>query len=122
MDRTIHGFGGFVLRILSEAPDALVMEASYPGDAPFPPEHFHPSQEERFEVLEGTMIARVEGEERTFDTLTVPAGTVHTMRADGPARMRWEVRPALRTAEFFELLYAGQISDITSFDAEFRLA
>jgi hypothetical protein len=27
------------------------------------------------------------------------------MGADEPTRMRWEVRPALRTAEFFERLY-----------------
>lgn len=26
---------------------------------------------------------------------------------DGPARIKWEVRPALRTAEFFEGLYGG---------------
>jgi hypothetical protein len=26
------------------------------------------------------------------------------MAGDGPARVRWEVRPALRTAEFFERL------------------
>jgi len=29
----------------------------------------------------------------------------------GPARMRWEVRPALRTAEFFERLYGGGAGD-----------
>ena len=29
------------------------------------------------------------------------------MTAPTGARVRWEVRPALRTAEFFERLYAG---------------
>ena len=29
------------------------------------------------------------------------------MAADPPARLKWEVRPALRTAEFFETLYSG---------------
>jgi hypothetical protein len=29
------------------------------------------------------------------------------MAAEGPTRMRWEVRPALRTAEFFERLYGS---------------
>lgn len=35
----------------------------------------------------------------------VPAGTSHQVAAEGPAVLRWEVRPALRTAEFFERLY-----------------
>ena len=37
----------------------------------------------------------------------MPAGTVHQMAGDGAARIRWEVTPALRTAEFFEELYTG---------------
>jgi hypothetical protein len=37
----------------------------------------------------------------------VPAGAVHQMAADPPARLKWDVRPALRTAEFFETLYGG---------------
>ena len=52
------------------------------------------------------------------------------MAAEGPTRMRWEVRPALRTAEFFERLYgegpdsAREMGDafLTEFEAEFRLA
>jgi hypothetical protein len=38
----------------------------------------------------------------------VPAGTPHQMTGDGPARVRWRVTPALRTAEFFERLYGGE--------------
>ena len=49
----IEGFGGFRLRILRLDDEVLEMEASYPGDGNLPPEHFHPSQAERFEVLEG---------------------------------------------------------------------
>ena len=74
-----------------------------------PPEHLHPKQAERFEVLEGSMRAIVDGEERVYDageSFEVPAGTPHQMAAEGPTRMRWEVKPALRTAEFFERLYS----------------
>jgi hypothetical protein len=52
----------------------------------------------------------IDGVERRYTTghsFEVPAGTRHQMAADGPARMRWQVRPALRTAEFFERLYGG---------------
>jgi hypothetical protein len=44
------------------------------------------------------------------------------MTADPPARVRWEVRPALRTAEFFETVYGGAIpADLVErFSAEIR--
>ena len=52
------------LEIVSSTPEALEVEASYrPGGSP-PPAHFHPAQDERFEVLDGAMRARVDGEER----------------------------------------------------------
>ena len=34
------------------------------------------------------------------------------MTGDGPSRVRWQVRPALRTAEFFERLYSGAGEDL----------
>ena len=110
MSREIHGADGYVLRIVSEDDDELVMEASYAGTGTLPPEHFHPRQTERFEVLEGTIhavIDRLEARYEAGESFTVPAGVVHQMAAEGPARVRWEVRPALRTAEFFERLYGG---------------
>ena len=108
------------------------MEASYSGEAGMPPEHLHPNQAERFEVLEGTMRAIVDGEERVYEvgeSFAVPPGTPHQMGAEGRARMRWEVRPALRTAEFFERLYgtgpdsARELGEafFAEFDEEFRL-
>jgi hypothetical protein len=86
------------------------MEAGYSGDSPLPPEHLHPNQLERFEVLEGAVRTVIAGEERRYgegESFEVPAGTPHQMTGDGPARVRWEVAPALRTAEFFERLYAA---------------
>jgi quercetin dioxygenase-like cupin family protein len=108
----IQGPGGFRLRLLRTGAqtggELLEMEAAYGGTGQIPPEHFHPRQEERFEVLEGEIRAIVGGTERRYgagEAFDVPAGTPHQMTADEPARMRWEVRPALRTAEFFERLY-----------------
>ena len=113
--------------------ELLEMEASYTGEAGMPPEHLHPKQAERFEVLEGRMRAIVDGEERVYEegeSFDVPPGTPHQMAAEGPTRMRWEVKPALRTAEFFERLYgdgpdsAREMGEsfVTEFEAEFRLA
>ena len=84
------------------------MQASYAQAGALPPEHLHRRQAERFEVLEGRLRAIIAGSEHRFeagDAFEVPAGTPHQMAAETPARLRWEVRPALRTAEFFERLY-----------------
>jgi mannose-6-phosphate isomerase-like protein (cupin superfamily) len=104
----IRRANGFLLRITSLDDDLLDMEAHYRGDAPLAQSHFHPSQDEHFEVLEGRIHAVIGGEERFYDTgaeFDVPAGVAHQMAAVGPTVVRWQVRPALRTAEFFERFY-----------------
>ena len=108
----LQGPDGYVLRLVSIEPDLLQMEASYGGTGQFPPKHFHPGQDEHFEVLEGVVRTIVDGEERSYeagDTFDIPAGTVHQMAADPPARLKWEVRPALKTADFFETVHSGDI-------------
>jgi quercetin dioxygenase-like cupin family protein len=100
------------LRLLVESDELLAMEGEYDGDGGMPPPHLHPRQDEHFEVLEGTIRAVIDGFEQRFaagDAFDVPAGVVHQMAAEGPARVRWEVRPALRTAEFFTRLYSGDL-------------
>jgi quercetin dioxygenase-like cupin family protein len=121
----LHGANGYRLRLVSITPELLEMEAIYGGTGQLPPPHLHPSQDERFEVLEGTVRAVIDGEERRHEageTFEVPAGTVHQMSADPPARVRWQVRPALRTAEFFETLYSGDVPHdfVERFSAEIR--
>jgi quercetin dioxygenase-like cupin family protein len=108
----IEGFAGHSLKLIKTGAETggelLEMEASYSGEAGLPPEHLHPNQAEHFEVLEGSMRVIIAGEETVYgegDSFEVPVGTPHQMGAEGPARMRWQVRPALRTAEFFERLY-----------------
>jgi quercetin dioxygenase-like cupin family protein len=129
----IEGFGGMRLRFVTVEPQELVMEASYSGEAGMPPAHLHPSQAEHFEILEGRLRAIVDGEERVYEegeSFDVPPGTPHQMAAEGPTRTRWEVKPALRTAEFFERLYgegpgsAREMGEgfVAEFEPEFRLA
>ena len=110
----IGGPGGFSLLLVRTGAETdgevLEMEATYAGTGAMPPEHLHPSQAERFEVLEGATRAIIGGEERTYEageSFDVPVGVPHKMGSDVPTRMRWEVRPALRTAEFFEELYGA---------------
>jgi quercetin dioxygenase-like cupin family protein len=126
----LQGPGGFRLRLVRTAAETdgelLEMEATYAGTGAMPPEHLHPRQAERFEVLEGAVTAIVGGDERRYEhgeTFDVPAGVPHRMGADIPARLRWEVRPPMRMAEFFEALYgamaAGEAERIPAIFEEF---
>lgn len=90
--------------------ELLEVESSWAGGGQEPPEHYHPSQEERFEVLEGELRARIGGEERTVragEAFVVPVRTPHSMWNPGPAPARavWQTRPALKTEAFFELVW-----------------
>lgn len=77
-----------------------------PG-SPFPPTHYHPAQDEDFEVEAGRMLFVVDGEEHVVEaggTLHIPRGTPHRARnasTTESAVVRWETRPALRTTTFF---------------------
>jgi mannose-6-phosphate isomerase-like protein (cupin superfamily) len=90
--------------------ELLEVEAIYEPSSIEPVEHFHPRQDEHFEVLEGTLRAKIDGELRELragDVLDVPAGTPHAMwnASDRRARTKWQTRPALRTEEFFETVF-----------------
>jgi mannose-6-phosphate isomerase-like protein (cupin superfamily) len=87
----IQSPGGMTLRIVRITLELLEMDAAYSGEAGMPPEHLHPSQAERFEILDGSMRTIVGGEERVYETgesFEVPAGTRHQMAAQIPTRMR----------------------------------
>ena len=71
------------------------------------PLHIHPRQEERFEVVAGTMRFRM-GRERIVagpgEVVVVPAGVAHDFANAGEsdALVRVEVRPALAMERMFE--------------------
>ena len=90
--------------------ELLEVESRWESGGPEPPEHYHPHQDEHFEVLEGELRARVGEVERTVragETLDVPPGTPHAMWNAGPAptRVIWQTRPALKTEALFEMLW-----------------
>ena len=119
------------ITIVSETPELLELEAEYdPGGSP-PPSHYHPSQDEHFEVLAGTVRCRVFEGERDLgagEGIDVPRGVAHQFWNPGsePARVRWEVRPALGTATFFERIAHsrtpfGQLAAVLRHRREIRL-
>jgi quercetin dioxygenase-like cupin family protein len=90
----------------TNTPELLELEATFEAVEHRPPKHWHPSQDERFEVLEGTLTAQVDGREvvlRAGDVLDIPRGAVHSMWNSGSERARvlWQIRPAGRTEQWF---------------------
>lgn len=88
----------------------LEMEAFYRPGGHYPPDHYHPHQDERFEVLAGAVNVRRGGVELTYtagESFDIPRGTAHSFRNGGgdEARVLWQVRPALKTQQFYETLW-----------------
>ena len=91
--------------------------------------HVHDHLVERFEVLEGAIALKV-GHERSVvlagESFDIPRGTPHTMGpSGGPARVRWEVRPALRTEQFLTEMpedFSARLAHVQRYAAEIRLA
>jgi len=88
----------------------LVWEAMYPPHSPEPPPHFHPWQNERMEILSGSLCSRVNGivhELWPGETLEIPAGTPHSMwnPAAKAATSIWRTTPARHRRELFTRLY-----------------
>jgi quercetin dioxygenase-like cupin family protein len=88
----------------------LRIESVNPPTGIAEPEHTHPNQESRAEVVSGSLRFFVEGQERRLgpgESITIPAGTPHYFLNDGEddAVSIQEFRPALRTAELFRTLF-----------------
>ncbi len=74
-------------------------------------DHIHPVQVERFEVIEGSVRVRIGRDHRRLsagDVVEVAPGTPHGLVNDtsDEVRIRIELRPALKTEEFFERVFA----------------
>jgi mannose-6-phosphate isomerase-like protein (cupin superfamily) len=80
-----------------------------------PPLHVHPTAEESYQVLEGTLDVCIDGEWRTVTAgapLVVPAGTPHTLKnaQDKPVKLINIHRPAMDFERFFRRLHALVVS------------
>jgi quercetin dioxygenase-like cupin family protein len=99
------------LSVVARDDDALVLRATYDDGGTAPPAHLHPAQDERFEVLAGSMRARIDGREQELVTgtvLEIPRGTAHQMwnAGDEQAVVDWRTSPAGRTLDWFRELSA----------------
>ena len=63
-----HQGGRIVFRetAVSSGGALLEVKVTYPPQSSLPPAHYHPSQEERFEVKAGIIRAIIEGQEKEF--------------------------------------------------------
>lgn len=96
------------LEIRASSDEALEMEATY-GTGKAPPKHFHPAQDEHFEVLAGSIQVRVGGEGRPLsagEEIDIPRGAVHQIwnPSPGPARVVWRTAPGGRTEQWFRAI------------------
>jgi Cupin domain len=101
------------LEVIEDNAEVLTVVASYAPRGTRPPPHYHPRQDEHFEVLDGNLRVQVAGVERDLhagDTLDIHRGTAHCMwnPTDRAARLRWETRPAGNTKAWFTALAALQ--------------
>jgi len=92
--------------VRTSSAELLELDAEWQPSRHKPLPHFHPSQDEHFEVTEGQLSVKLGSQTRvlnTGDTVDVPRGVVHTFWNSGTttARAKWQVRPAQRTEEFF---------------------
>jgi quercetin dioxygenase-like cupin family protein len=90
--------------------ELLRIECFNPATGVDEPEHCHPHQESRAEVISGTLRFRVDGEIQEVgagDSHMIPPGVHHSFGNYGDEEAHWiaEFRPALRTDAFFESLF-----------------
>jgi mannose-6-phosphate isomerase-like protein (cupin superfamily) len=91
--------------------EAVIIETHVRPDGFVAAAHVHPAQEERFEVLRGTVGFRI-GRKRLVagpgGRLTVPAGAPHRFwnAGDEVAVFTCEVRPALQFESLLETMFA----------------
>jgi quercetin dioxygenase-like cupin family protein len=91
--------------------EAVVVEVVVQPNGAVAAAHVHPSQEERFQVLRGSLGFRL-GRKKLVagpgQRVTVPAGTAHKFwnAGDDEAHFICEVRPALQFEQLLETMFA----------------
>jgi quercetin dioxygenase-like cupin family protein len=94
-------------------------------------EHIHPLQEERFEVVSGTLSGSFSGKEQAIgagEIIVVPPGTPHVWwnSGDSETHVLVELRPALKTETFFETFFGlaqnGKVSPRTGLPNPLQMA
>jgi quercetin dioxygenase-like cupin family protein len=105
---------GSVYEVTAAAADSdgefVGMDFTLPPGSIAPPPHVHPTPEESFEVIEGSLDLMVDGEWSTLtvgESASVPPQTLHTFknRSGETVRVRNVHRPAVRFEDYIEQIY-----------------
>lgn len=91
--------------------ELLQIECFSPPTAVKEPEHIHPRQESRFEILSGSCDFWIDGKQTTLgegESLVIPPNVPHYFWNSGESTAHYiqEFRPALRIDGFFETFFA----------------
>jgi mannose-6-phosphate isomerase-like protein (cupin superfamily) len=89
----------------------LQIDCISPPTAVKEPEHIHPLQENKFEIISGSCTFNIEGKERLAkagEVVTIPPKVRHHFWNSGEVDAHYiqEFRPALKIADFFDTFFA----------------
>ena len=130
--RTIRLSESQTLEVTRSTPEVLELTSSWDVTGKLPPTHWHPGQEEYFEVLSGELTVELGDEPpekmSAGSSFIVPPRTHHRMFNAGPdvATATWKITPALRTEQMFLYMERGVgglrgLALLVKFRDEFRL-
>lgn len=103
----VHGYGLiFRLTAADTGGELLEMDAFYRPQGKIPPQHFHPSQEEHFQVVSGEFHVVRGSQHLTFQagqSFSIPARVAHAMHnvSAEKGHLIWQTRPALKSEDFY---------------------
>jgi mannose-6-phosphate isomerase-like protein (cupin superfamily) len=91
--------------------EAVVIECFVKPNGFVAKAHVHPSQDERFEVLKGSLMFKLDGKELPAgpgDRILVPAGSTHRFWNEGEEEAHFvcEIRPALKFEQLIETMFS----------------
>jgi mannose-6-phosphate isomerase-like protein (cupin superfamily) len=91
--------------------EAVVIECFVKPNGFVAKAHVHPSQDERFEVLKGSLMFKFDGKELPAgpgDRILVPAGSTHRFWNEGEEEAHFvcEIRPALKFEQLIETMFS----------------
>ena len=100
------------IEFVSETSEGLTMLTTWTRPGHRAAEHIHPNMEERFQVLEGQAAFLVDGIEvvaTAGEVVIARPGSRHLAwnPTDAPVRLKIEMRPGLRWAEFTRRFFRG---------------
>ena len=100
------------VEFVSETSEVLTMLTTWTRPGHRAAEHIHPNMEERFQVLEGRAAFAVDGIEVVAtpgEVVVARPGSRHLAwnPTDAPVRLKVEMRPGLRWAEFTRRFFRG---------------